>query len=61
MESKKSIIEASLKKIGQSRKTLEGAGRKPLSETLDNMVLLEWICERREKNLRVSPILIMKK
>ena len=57
---KQLITELSLKLSGKYRKTLDGAGRKPLNELVDNRVL-EWIYERRAKNLRVSCVLIMKK
>ena len=45
---------------GKQRKRMEGAGRKPFSETLDAAVL-EWIHERRGNCLPVSRKLIMKK
>ena len=45
---------------GAKRKRLEGAGRKPLDQQMEE-VLVEWIYDRREKGLRVSRKLIMKK
>ena len=45
---------------GSQRKRIEGAGRKPFSEKMDEVVL-EWIHERRSKCLPVSRKLIMKK
>ena len=45
---------------GSQRKRIEGAGRKPFSEKMDEAVL-EWIHERRGKCLPVSRKLIMKK
>ena len=45
---------------GAKRKRLEGAGRKPLDQQMEE-VLIEWIYDRREKGLRVSRRLIMKK
>ena len=49
-----------LKPNGKERKTLAGAGRKPFNELVENQVL-EWIYGRREKHLRVSCALILKK
>ena len=45
---------------GSKRMRIEGAGRKPFNEKLNESVL-EWIGERRRKALRVSIKLIMKK
>ena len=42
------------------RKRLGGAGRKPLDRQMEE-VLVEWIYDRREKRLRVSRKLIIKK
>ena len=49
-----------MKPNGKERKTLAGADRKPFNELVENQVL-EWIYDRREKHLRVSCVLIMKK
>ena len=57
---KEQISEQCRKPHGKQRKMLDGTGRKPAHEVVENKVL-EWIYDRREKNLRVSCILIMKK
>ena len=57
---KEQILEVSLQIKGKERKELDGTGRKPLCEEMDERAL-EWISERRSKNLRVSRIMIMKK
>ena len=57
---KTQIREQSMKPNGKERKTFAGAGRKPFNELVENQVL-EWIYDRREKHLRVSCVLIMKK
>ena len=54
------IREQSIKPKEKQRKTLSGAGRKPFNYLVDSRVL-EWIYDRREKHLRVSCALIMKK
>ena len=63
METEKASIQQTVntkKAKGSQRKRIEGAGRKPFSEELDEAVL-EWIHERRGKCLSVSRKLIMKK
>ena len=57
---KDAIVEMACQNKGKFRKRLQGAGRKPLSETLES-ALMEWILERRAKGLRVSRLLVMKK
>ena len=57
---KDAIVEMACQNKGISRKRLEGAGRKPLSNTLED-ALMEWILEGRGKGLRVSRLLVMKK
>ena len=57
---KEQILEVSRQIKAKERKGLDGTGRKPLCEEMDERVL-EWITERRSKNLRVSRIMIMKK
>lgn len=57
---KKADIVALVKRAGKSRKRLDGAGRKPLSEVLEERIV-SWITDRRDKRLRVSRKLIMKK
>eukprot|EP00794_Sanderia_malayensis_P014636 gene14636-16155_t len=44
----------------KGRKRLDGGGRKPLNESMEER-LLEWIFQHRSKRLRVSRKLIMKK
>eukprot|EP00794_Sanderia_malayensis_P013386 gene13386-14759_t len=44
----------------KGRKRLDGGGRKPLSESMEER-LLEWVFQRRSKRLRVSRKHIMKK
>ena len=58
---KTQIREQSMKPNGKERKTLAGAGRKPFNELVEYWNGLEWIYDRREKHLRVSCELIMKK
>ena len=58
--SKKSLLEEQLKTTGTERKRIPSGGRKPLDETLEED-LLEWVCDRRSKGLRVSRKLIMRK
>eukprot|EP00794_Sanderia_malayensis_P014491 gene14491-15997_t len=57
---KDAIVEKACQKTGKTRRRLDGAGRKPLSDTLEQ-ALMEWILERRAKGLRVSRVLVMKK
>ena len=45
---------------GKKRNLCDGAGRKPLSEKLDDTVI-GWVYDRRSKGLRVSRKMIMKK
>ena len=62
-QEKKESIEKTVKSKktkGCQRKRVEGGGRKPFSEKLDETVL-EWVHERQSKGLRVSRKLIMKK
>ena len=47
-------------KNSNKRFRLEGAGRKPLSDEMEE-ALMEWITERRSKMLRVSRKIIRKK
>ena len=47
-------------KKGQLRKRLDGAGAKPLSQNLEEIVMIR-IIFRRSKGLRVSQKLVMKK
>ena len=54
------LISLKNKDHGAKRKRLEGAGRKSLDQQMEE-VLIEWIYDRREKGLRVSRKLIMKK
>ena len=57
---KEELLSLKKKDGGAKRKRLEGAGRKPLDQQMEE-VLVEWIYDRREKGLRVSRKLIMKK
>ena len=58
---KKDMINAlSSRKFGRKRKHLDGGGRKPLSEEMEER-LLHWILERRGKRLHLSRKLITKK
>ena len=57
---KDAIVEKACQKKGKTRRRLDGAGRKLLSDTLEQ-ALMEWILERRAKGLRVSRVLVMKK
>ena len=57
---KEELLSLKRKDHGAKRKRLDGAGRKPLDQQMEE-VLVEWIYDRREKGLRVSRKLIMKK
>ena len=57
---KYTIVEMACPNKGKSRRRVEGAERKPLLATFQK-ALMEWIMERREKGLRVSRLLVMKK
>ena len=57
---KDDLQELSKSVSNKKRKRLQGAGRKPLSDEMEEKVL-EWIVERRTKMLRVSRKLIRKK
>jgi len=59
-KSKDDLISINKKYQGAKRKRLDGAGRKPLDQQMEE-VLVEWIYSRREKGLRVSRTFIMKK
>ena len=54
------LQEISISKNSKKRIRLEGGGRKPLSNEMEE-TLLEWIMERRLKMLRVSRKIIRKK
>ena len=54
------LQEISTSKNSKKRISLEGGGRKPLSNEMEE-TLLEWIMERRLKILRVSGKIIRKK
>ena len=56
---KPDLLSLKEKSNGAKRRRLDGAGRKPLNEQLEES-LMEWIYQRREKCLRVSQKLIMK-
>ena len=57
---KESLQSLKKKDRGSKRKRLDGGGRKPLDQQMEE-VLVEWIYDRRDKGLRVSRKLIMKK
>lgn len=57
---KESIVTVSAIPSGTKRKRIHGGGRKPQFQDVDNLVL-DWITSRRERGLRVSRKLIMKK
>ena len=57
---KPELLSLKEKSNGAKRRRLDGAGRKPLNEQMEES-LMEWIYQRREKCLRVSRKLIMKK
>jgi len=57
---KESLQSLKKKDQGSKRKRLDGGGRKPLDQQMEE-VLVEWIYDRRDKGLRVSRKLIMKK
>ena len=59
-DKKEELLFLKNKDHGAKRKRLEGAGRKPLDQQMEE-VLIEWIYDRREKGLRVSRKLFMKK
>jgi hypothetical protein len=59
-KSKDDLVATKKKDQGAKRKRLDGAGRKPLDVQMEE-VLVEWIYNRRDKGLRVSRKLIMKK
>ena len=59
-DKKEDLLSLKNKDYGAKRKRLEGTGRKPLDQQMEE-VLIEWIYDRREKGLRVSRKLIMKK
>ena len=53
-------MELSAKPKGSKKEKLEGCGRKPMDEGMEEE-LLEWIHGRRSHGLRVSRTLIMRK
>ena len=57
---KESIVTVSATPSGTKRKRIDGGGRKPLFQDIDDLVL-DWITSRRERGLRVSRKLITKK
>ena len=57
---KASISTHNVTPAGKKRKRVDGGGRKPQFQAVD-YVVLDWISSQREKGLRVSRKLIMKK
>ena len=57
---KESILSLNLADGGKKRKRVDGGGRKPQFQAVDEIVL-DWISNRRERGLLVSRKLIMKK
>ena len=57
---KDAIVELCAKPKGSKKEKLEGGGRKPMDEGMEEE-LLEWIHGRRSSGLRVSRTLIMRK
>ena len=57
---KDKIVQMSNQVAGKKRKALDGAGRNPKSEEMEDIVF-EWVTDRRSKRLRVSRKLVMKK
>ena len=57
---KASLVSLNGSSAGKKRKRVDGGGRKPQFQAVDDVVL-DWISIRRERGLRVSRKLIMKK
>ena len=57
---KASISTLNVTPAGKKRKRIDDGGRKPQFQAVDDVVL-DWISSRRERGLRVSRKLIMKK
>lgn len=57
---KESLVALSAIPSGTKRKHVDGGGRKPLFKDVDDLVF-DWVTSRRERGLRVSRKLIMKK
>ena len=59
-QNKDAIVELCAKPKGSKKEKLEGGGRKPMDEGMEEE-LFEWIQGRRSRGLRVSRTLIMRK